>query len=453
MSTTSSPSPPTEPPLADEPIRSLKSQFVSSSVWTIIGYGASQVLRFGSNLVLTRLLSPHIFGVMALVQTIINGLSYVTDVGVGPSVIQNKQGENPRFLRTAWTIQALRSTAIWLGCCLLAWPLALGYRIPDLLYALPVASFGTMITGFLSINVILLNKKLRLGPPTIVDLASQFLTIVMMIVLAYYTHSLWAVLIGTVLGALVRVVMSHCVLPGHRVGFGIDREMAASMFHFGRWITLSTMITFAWSQGDRLVLGWYMRPEALGVYSQGYQIPQAITTVLAMMGLRAIFPLASRLTTQGESDLKPRIGKVMHVLCLGFMPILWILTLFAQHIIDFLYPARFHDAGWVMRLFAAFGTIEVITTAVNPVLLSKGDSASVLKISIGRIVSMIVLVVLGGWLGGVPGLVVAFAAVPALSYPFVAWIASRSAIWLPWLDLAMIGISALSLAVGWKYGL
>jgi O-antigen/teichoic acid export membrane protein len=453
MSTTSSQFSTADVPTPDTPRPSLKSQLISSSAWTILGYGAAQVLRFGNNLVLTRLLNPEIFGVMALVQAIINGLSYLTDVGVGPSVIQNKRGDDPRFLGTAWTIQALRTTAVWLGCCLLAWPAALLYRAPQILFALPVASFATMITGFLSINVILMNKKLQLGPQTFVDLSSQLFGVVVMIALAFYTHNLWSVLIGTVVGAMARVMMSHLVLPGPRVGLGIDREMAASMFRFSRWITLSTIITFAWSQGDRLVLGGYMSQADLGVYSIGFAIPQTVTTLIGVVGFRVLFPLSSQLVVQGGDHLRSRIRKVMYVLFLAFMPMLWVLELFAQSLIDVLYPPRFHDAGWILRLFAAAGAIDVITTAVNPVLLAKGDSASVLKISIGRIVSMIILVPLGGWFGGVPGLILAFAAAPVLNYLFVAWIARRFAVWFAWADLVIIALSALALAVGWRLGL
>src|SRR5262249_37687888 len=35
---------------------------VNNAAWIVTGYGATQLLRFGSNLILTRLLVPEVFG-------------------------------------------------------------------------------------------------------------------------------------------------------------------------------------------------------------------------------------------------------------------------------------------------------------------------------------------------------------------------------------------------------
>ena len=87
---------------------SLKKQAVRGTIWTVFGYGSSQVLRFGGNLILTRLLVPDLFGLMALVQIFIRGLSLFSDIGIRPSIIRSDRGDDPIFLNTAWTIQVIR---------------------------------------------------------------------------------------------------------------------------------------------------------------------------------------------------------------------------------------------------------------------------------------------------------------------------------------------------------
>jgi len=70
-------------------------------MWTIASYGLSQVLRLGSNLILTRLLVPEMFGLMSLVYVFITALHLFWDLGIGTSLMQNKRGEEPDFLNTA----------------------------------------------------------------------------------------------------------------------------------------------------------------------------------------------------------------------------------------------------------------------------------------------------------------------------------------------------------------
>jgi O-antigen/teichoic acid export membrane protein len=93
---------------------------INSSFWTILGYGLSQLFRLAGNIILTKLLMPEMFGIMAIVNVLIMGSQMFSDIGLGPSIIQNKRGEDPDFINTAWTLQIIRGFAIWLLVILLA---------------------------------------------------------------------------------------------------------------------------------------------------------------------------------------------------------------------------------------------------------------------------------------------------------------------------------------------
>ena len=71
--------------------RSLKTRFLGATKWTLIGHVLSQLLRFGSSLILTRLLSPDLYGVMAVGYMVITGLTMMSDVGLAAGVIQSKR--------------------------------------------------------------------------------------------------------------------------------------------------------------------------------------------------------------------------------------------------------------------------------------------------------------------------------------------------------------------------
>src|SRR4051794_18768584 len=84
--------------------RTLKQMATHGSLWTIAGYGTSQVLRFGSNLVLAKLLFPQAFGLMAIVNTFMQGLVMLSDVGIGQSIIRHSRREDPEVYNTAWQV-------------------------------------------------------------------------------------------------------------------------------------------------------------------------------------------------------------------------------------------------------------------------------------------------------------------------------------------------------------
>src|SRR5690606_155295 len=128
------------PPAASVPASNTEQELYKKAsqggLWTMLGFGTGQVLRLGGNLVLARLLPREAFGVMLLVQVVLQGVERFSDLGVGPAIIQNER-EDRSFLDTAWTLQSIRGS-ILMGCAVaLAWPIAIFFEQPILTALIP----------------------------------------------------------------------------------------------------------------------------------------------------------------------------------------------------------------------------------------------------------------------------------------------------------------------------
>ena len=201
---------------------------LNRAVWkgstiTLMGQGASSVIRYGSNLIVTRLLLPEHFGLMALVTTFQVGLALFSVTGVGPNIIQNSKGEEPIFFNTAWTVQAIRGVLLWATLSLLAWPLSRVYHQPQLLALLPVAGLMAFCGGLESTRGFILNRRLSFLAITLLELATQVVNVAAMIGLALVWRSVWVLVLANVLAALVRTILSHTILPGPTNHFAWDR--------------------------------------------------------------------------------------------------------------------------------------------------------------------------------------------------------------------------------------
>ena len=91
---------------------SLKKRVLTAGVWSLAGYGLSAAIRFGTNLLMTRLLVPEMFGVMSIATVVMVGLAMFSDVGLRQNVIQSKRGSESAFLNTAWIIQIFRGIVL-----------------------------------------------------------------------------------------------------------------------------------------------------------------------------------------------------------------------------------------------------------------------------------------------------------------------------------------------------
>src|SRR4051812_18273874 len=99
---------------------SLKERVFRASGWSLGGYGIGQVIRLGSNLLMTRLLAPEMFGIMAVANMVNMIFGMLADIGLRQHIVQSHRGDDPEFLDTAWTIQFARGVLMWLAACVLS---------------------------------------------------------------------------------------------------------------------------------------------------------------------------------------------------------------------------------------------------------------------------------------------------------------------------------------------
>jgi O-antigen/teichoic acid export membrane protein len=440
------------PPSVAAPPRSLKSLAIRGAAWTVAGYGASQVLRLGSNLILTRLLFPEAFGLMALVHVVLSGLQMFSDVGIGPSIIQNQRGEDPRFLNTAWTIQVFRGFALWIACSILAWPVALFYAEPQLLNLLPVAGLTAVIAGFNSPALALANRKLALGRLTVLELGTQIITLAVMIAWALAWPSVWALLAGTLLGTILKMAGSHVWLGGVRCRLDWDKEAFSALRSFGKWIFVSTVLTFLVGQGDRLAFGKLLTIGELGIYSIAVMLAAVPRQVLVTIQGKVVFPAYCRLVHEGRLT-HTTFHRVRRPLAVIGAALGSLLIASGPLLIPALYDARYHSAGWMLQVLACGAIFWALESLNSSLMLARGRSDAMAAGSAVKLVGMVVLLPLGWILAGLSGAILGLVASELMRYLTSCYFVERAGLRVIGRDALLSLWVGLTAVLGWSAGL
>ncbi|MDJ0601864.1 MAG: oligosaccharide flippase family protein [Crocosphaera sp.] len=359
-------------PLPKISLSFLKNKAITGTLWTIIGYGGGQVLRLGSNLILTRLLIPELFGLMALATTFIQGLTLFSDIGIKPSIIRSSRGDDPTFLNTAWTLQVIRGFGLWIGCCIIAWPVSQFYDNQQLLWLLPTVGLTTIMSGFNSTSLATLNRKLDIGKLTLLQLGVQVLTLTIMIAWAYFQPSIWALVVGSLVSVFIKMAISHRLEPSISNRFVWDQESIKEIASFGRWILVSTMMVFLANQSDRLILGKLLPLEILGLYSIAFMFADLPKQIGGKLSHQVIFPWISQHNHLSIKAIEQKVNNKRRLINLFTGLLIAILVSFGDVIIFVLYDDRYIQAAWMLPILALgiWPTTLFITT--NPILLALG---------------------------------------------------------------------------------
>jgi O-antigen/teichoic acid export membrane protein len=348
-----------------------------------LGYGLSQLFRLAGNIILTKLLMPEMFGIMAIVNVLIMGSQMFSDIGLGPSIIQNKRGEDPNFINTAWTLQIIRGFAIWLLVILLALGLWLAntygylhgnpvYGYPLLPWLLILSGSGAAISGFNSTAIFQAGRTMALGRLTRNNLFSQFIGLSVMILIALKQQTIWALPIGSVVINLMDMIQSHVRLPGIANQFCWEKDAVKELIRFGKWIFFSTALTFVANQCDKLILGRYLLPEMLGIYNIAFMLANVPASVVTALSHKVLFPSLSKTYREQPENLKAKLIKSKKWLSLFVMPLTGILMVISQNIIDILYDERYSDAGWMMQYLLLGVATSCLSIPNYIVMLAKG---------------------------------------------------------------------------------
>ena len=342
---------------------SLKQRVLSAGIWSLTGYGCNQLLRFGSNLLMTRLLVPEMFGVMAIAYVVMTGLAMFSDLGFKPNAVQSKRGDNPVFLNTIWVSQILRGLLLWFFALIASLvihfanhigmvPKGSVYADPNLPMVIAILSITAVAGGFESTKLLEASRNMLLRRIAWIEVATQIAALICMIGWALLDRSIWALVAGGICSAVLRAILSHALLPGVPNHWQWDHTAFQEIIHFGKWMFASSILGFFVNSGDRLLLSSFVDRNVLGVYVIAFLIYSSIEQLLQRIISDVSFPALSEVARERLADLKSSYYRFNSVIASFAYFVSGFLMISGQTLIGLLYDRRYEQAGWMLEVLS-----------------------------------------------------------------------------------------------------
>jgi O-antigen/teichoic acid export membrane protein len=427
----------------------LRGKSVRSSLLTLMDVASQNAVRLGGNLILTRILFPEAFGLMALVQVVMIGLKMFSDIGIRLSIVQNRRGDDPLFLDTAWVLQIGRGLVLWLATWALAAPVAAFYDAPLLAQLLPVAGLVALFQGLASTKLATANRNLALGRVTAINICGSVLGLIVLVILALWLETVWALVIGGLVAPFTMMVASHLVLPGFRNRFRFDPAAARDLIGFGRYIFLSTLAGFLVMQADRALLGKFIPLSDLALYNIAIMLATLPRTIQTQLFDKVLYPLYSKRPPSDSVENYNNIARARMIILCGTCVGMALLAVFGHWLVVILYDPRYEAAGALLVLMAIAALPGLIGAGYPIMVLSHGHSGRFagLVTSVAAIHTAMLLP--GVWFYGAIGAALAPFFASILCYPVLMWFIAPYKGWVPRQDLAfaLAGLAIAAVAI------
>jgi O-antigen/teichoic acid export membrane protein len=372
---------------------------------------------------------------MAIASVIQVAVSLPADIGLEQAVIRSARGHERKFLNTAFTIQMIRGWLLWILCLGVAFALNAAkawhwlpsdsvYATPEFPVLLSVVSLSAVITGFQSMKLCIASRSLDVKGLTSVELISQMGTVAVAIVLAWITHSIWAVILGGLAGSMLKTFLSYTWWKGPLDRFNWEGESVRELLHFGKWTSVSSALTGLATNGDRLLLGSWVDSRILGFYSIAFNMAMAFEGIASRLFLSVLLPAFSEVTRQTPDRLREVYFRTRWIVDVGFISMAGFVFSTGDWMVRFMYDARYAPAGVMLQLLS-FNLLFTRYGLAQTIYLAQGRPRYLAAISAVRLLSLFILVPTLFYTFGIEGAIMGIALHQFPSALLVFWFNRR----------------------------
>jgi len=348
---------------------SLKRQFSSGIAWTATGRTSQQMIQLGFSIVLARLLSPHDYGLLAMVSVFTGFAWMLADFGFSVALVQRQELTDAHIHSVFWIDAAfgwLLAAVSWLAA---PW-VAKFYSIPDLDPIFRWSSLNFIIGSFGNVPFALLQKRLDFKSIAKADTISIAGSGIVCLVLSLMGKGAWSLviqmLVSTTLTSALRLRYSRW-LPRMTFSFVAIKELWRFTFPFYGFQFINY-----WSRnGDNLLVGKFFGAPVLGVYNRAYALMLLPITQVTNVISQVVFPTFSSL----QND-KPKVKRIylrsISVVALITFPAMMALVVLAKPFVETVYGPKWTGVIPLLQIFGLLGILQVLVHSTGWIFIPQG---------------------------------------------------------------------------------
>lgn len=386
---------------------------------TFGGFVVRTLIQVASVALLSRLLAPEDFGLIAMIMAVVGVVDLIRDFGLTGAILQRNEISERGWQGLMWlsTGVGLLLTIIVAACAPL---LAMLYNEPRLTLLTLVISPTLLLNGLLSPVHARMQRELRFSTLASIEVMSMVVSVVLAIISALLGFGVWALIVQAGSAQIYRMVALWVASPPSFGRPQVSRE-TRDILKVGGDLLGMQVLNYASRNLDNVLIGNQLGPGPLGQYSRAYSLFMLPMQQLNATIGRVAAPVLSLL--QDDHDRYRRyIQGGSRVIGYVTVPAYAVLAGVAQPLTRTLLGEGWEEAGVLLSLLSIAGVAQAMGNMQGWLYLTLGRTRTQFWFFlVTRPVIMLAFVV-GLWLGEVRGLALAYGLVSiALLVPGYAY--------------------------------
>ena len=340
-----------------------------TSYW-LFGFG------FVSNLVLTRLLAPADFGILALATFFFALINLRPKSGIDQAFAQHASDDAAAY--GTFAALSIGAGLASFGIALLLVPILalLNYESPVLIALVVLAGVG-ISDSVMGIAWVHLDKALLFTRVNLVTAIAFPLSYIPAFYLAFNGGGYWALLAQNALYALLLLgglwLTARRVLPEiWRARWSFSKILARQFLRFGVFVGLATIFATLVYQFDNFLVGTFVGIDTLGYYDRAYRIAQWSSILVASVLTRTAFYAYSRLQND-PVRLTKTVAMSLWIVTMVALPVALAIFVSADELVLFLFGAKWAPSAIFLRFLVIYSVARPLLDNANSLFVAVGQ--------------------------------------------------------------------------------
>lgn len=317
--------------------------------YTAIAKYSGIIISLVIGAILSRLLTPEEFGIVALVFVFVTFFSLLGNFGLGPAIIQRKDLSSSD-IRSIFSFSLIVAIVLSLAFFLSAGWISNFYDEPVLIPIVRILSLSILFNVLRIVPGSLIAKNLEFKKIGVINVSVQLISGIVAIVLAYHDFSYYALVYKSVLDGIILFIIFFVLSPVKPV-FPIQRLAINKIASFSAYQFGFNFINYFSRNLDNILIGKYLGNSALGYYNKSYGLMMLPVGNLT----NVITPVLHPVLSNHQHD-KPFIYKtylkVIKILALIGFPLSIFLYFAAPQLIIVVYGTQWYESIPVFQILA-----------------------------------------------------------------------------------------------------
>ena len=367
----------------------MNKQLKKGFMFTAIGVYSNFLLQLVLNMVLSRLLAPKDFGIVAVMQVFVLFFSMLIEAGMGPAIIQNKSLSNMDN-RVLFNYSAI--FAVLLAVAFGFFGIVLSYFYNNKIY--------TNLTWLFSLSIFF--KGLNIVPTALLNKSKKFKSVnfsvvfgnvfggIVGVIFAVIGYGVYALIYSSIISSIISFSW-NLFFSKIRFSKSFYTDPIRSIWDFSKNQFMFNLINYFSRNSDNILIGKYLGSISLAEYNKAYQLLMMPNTLF----LGIVSPVLQPVLSEYQDDIgyvRSTYLKIVHLLALLGVPLSIFLSISSKEIIFFMFGAQWESSVrpfsvlaltvWIQMTLSSSGAIYQARNQSKLLLINGSITGGVLVVSI-----------------------------------------------------------------------